>query len=342
MLCGVFITVGLSIFIPTCLLPLLRFNAMRTWTETPCTIIRNQDTGRSDAVAYEYTIDFVRYESKDVGLEGMFLPMRSTWELKPDLKTVCYVNPSDRREAVLWRDIDPSILVGLAPLLFVVFPGLALVAGWRNIGRPVPPTPPPVPEGPVAPSILLEPAMRSRGCGILMTLFFLVVLGGIVAVLWIFGTIGHRVLAVPFSLLWLFLLRVLGRMLLSLLNPRVALRVTPGRGVTGGPLDVRWDMTGGLRGVRRFLLELVVREEHVYRSGKSTRSRTSPLATVEIAKGGAKELRRGSTRVTLPDTMHSFRHGGTAVVWLFRLTAEIPFAPDIDEEYPLEVGPACR
>ncbi len=341
--CGIFITVGLLIFIPTFLLPLLDFFAMREWVETPCTILRGpagEGAEREDVVVYAYTYEQVRCESSSLGLEGMLLPIRSTWELKPGFATVCYVNPWDHRKAVLWRDVDATILLGSAPLLFVFLPGIALIVGWRNIGRPAPPEPQTVPTGPAVPSLLLDPVHRSGGCGIFVILFFLFFLGGIIALLWFVGTAAHLVIGVPMALLWLLLLRSLGRALLSLLNPRVALRVTPGRGTPAGVLDVRWDVVGGLRSVRGFLLELVVREEHTYRSGKSSRTRTSPLATVQIARGGGKELRRGSTRITLPETMHSFRHGGASIVWAFRLTAEISFGPDIEEEFLFEVGAA--
>lgn len=340
--CGVFISVGLALFIPACLLPLLDFLQMRKWRETPCTIIAGPFGDRPGPVAYAYEIDDVRYESENLGLEGMFLPMRSTFDLRPGATTVCYVNPRDRREAALWRDVDPGILLGFTPLIFVLLPGLALVLGWKNAGRPPPPEPPPVPAGPAPPTAVLASTRGARGCGILVVSGFLVFMGGILFVLWTFGGLLHLLISVPFALLWVLLLRQLGRMLLAMLNPRVALRVTPGRGTPGGAIDVRWDLEGGLRGGRRFTLTLEVREQISYRSGKSSTTRSSPLAALDVASGGPKELRRGSVRLTLPDTMHSFQDRGLAVLWAFRLKVEIPFGPDVDDEFTLEVGPACR
>ncbi|HEX7899818.1 MAG TPA: hypothetical protein VF950_18760 [Planctomycetota bacterium] len=326
--CGVIMTVGLSIFVPSCLMPILDFFEMRKWQESPCEIVREG--------VFAYEVHGVRLESSRLGLDGMFCPPRSLWDLKPGSTSVCYVNPRDTGDAVLFRDLDGTIFLGFAPLLFVLFPGAALVLGWRNIGRPPPPEPPPVLLGPVPPSAVLQ-ARRAGGCAVFGVFFFLLFLGGVLALLWVFGGLLHLVIAVPFSLMWLALLKLLFRLLLAKLNPRVQLTLTPGRGTPDGEIDVRWDVVGGLRDVRRFTLELVVREEL---SGKSSRS--EPIAAKEVASGAGKLLRKGSTRLTLPQAMHSFHEGRASVVWVFRLTGEVALGPDVDDEFLLDVGPLCR
>ena len=53
-------------------------------------------------------------------------------------------------------------------------------------------------------------------------------------------------------------------------------------------------------------------------------------------------MQSGNRDVTVPlETMHSFESSNNKVVWSIHLKGEIPKWPDIDDEYPLKVGPVA-
>lgn len=345
--CGIFIVVGLAVWIPKFLVPFLDWWAMRSWKELPCTILR-APSGRASPeesqvlFQYEFLGDLHQARTNLDPLEAAFGMGRAA-TLKAGSATVCYVNPREPAVAVLDRSLDPELFFWCAPLGFVLLPGLALILGLRTIGKlqAAGPEPPPAP-GPG--SIVLEPG-TSRGCSPIAQLGLLVVLVGIILIiLFIPGfreTWPARLFYLAMPVLGSgLLLRSLAYRLFAVANPRVTLSVTPGQGSPGGSIDVRWDSSGSVDRARDFTIVLRGSEETRHRSGKTTIERRSVFAEIPVAKGRGKDLRRGSATVQIPfPVMHSVVHGSRSVRWSFDLVCAISFWPDVSERYFYDLVP---
>jgi hypothetical protein len=116
------------------------WQAAQQWVETPATLLEAKLDSNSDGdgatyratARYSYEINGRRYESEDVSLHsgsdniGSYQQDRGR-ELEALLKaggaTVCYVSPHDPRDALLFRDLRPGMVV--FKLMFaVVFGGV--------------------------------------------------------------------------------------------------------------------------------------------------------------------------------------------------------------------------
>lgn len=335
--CLIFISVGLALWIPMFLVPMLDWSTMKKWKETPCTVLRGPaGVGETLSMdfAYRYEYDGETHESSDPGAEGMF--STSVWTIKPGTTTVCYVNPRNPRQAVLNRDLDPEIFVWCAPLIFVFFPLLALVLGLRNIGRPK------EEEAPVDSVTLVR--RRMTGCGLVMHLVFLLFFGGpavlIVVIPGFTETIVVRLFyLIPLGGVTLLLLWSLFRSFVGLFKLLVTLTVSPATGVPGQSIEVRWTADGPWERVKHFRITLEGREEVRASTNRRAELKTSPIAVIDIAKGGPKDLRRGSSKLKIPaDAMHTFSHDRFAVVWNFRVSGIGP----VDDEHKYDLVPVRR
>ena len=331
--CLIFISVGLALWIPGFLLPVLDWSARRKWKEVPCTITKAPMEDGSFGLSFRYEFADEPHDVTVDGDLGFFsMPSERMFRLKSGEKTVCYVNPRAPREAVLQRDFDPELFLWCAPLLFVLLPLLGLVAMGVKAFRP-----PPAEAPPPGNSVVLASASR-RGCSILVQVAFLLLFGGLLALLALLPGFRESLVVrlaymVPIGLVTLLLLRTLVRTLLRTLHPSVTLTVVPGEGAPGRTVDVRWDAPGG--GVKRFKILLEGFEESPH--GKSRR--TATFATVDVFQGGPKDFKRGSVKVLIPEgVMHSMEHGFRRIRWVFRVSAELTGLPDLHEEYPYTVA----
>jgi hypothetical protein len=329
-------------WIPWFLLPTLDWGKMRTWKPVPCTIVKSpagQGAARSPDIAYRYEWDGASYESGNLGTGGIFGTGEAPlWTLPPGTTRTCYVNPRDARQAALNRDFDPETLFGCAPLIFVLLPLIALIAGWSRLGKPpeapLPPLPP-LREG----AVTIPPAARG-GCGVIAMLVMTLVFGGAAAALALLvapkaGALGY-IYAVPFGFLALLLLRTLIGMGLASFNPRVTLTLTPGQVSPGQTLELRWEAQGNIARVKSFRIVLEGREQA--QIGKSTK--TEVFTTLDVFQSGSRDLRRGLVKVTVPESgMHSLTHGWRKIVWAFKIVADCPRWPRGGEEYVFEVLP---
>lgn len=339
-MCLIFISVGLALWIPGFLMPVLDWNARKKWKAVPCTIVSSPQDGGSFGLGFRYEVDGTPYEGRVDGEIGFFSsPSPLIWKLRAGSTTTCYVNPWSPREAVLQRDFDPELFVWCAPLMFVVLPLFALIVIQVRGLRPPSDTDPSPPE-PTQGTVVLVPQTR-RGCGIVLLLGFIAFFGGILALLALLpgfreSMVLRLVYMVPLGFVVLLLLRTLVRLLLRTLHPRLHLTVTPGEGAPGGSVDVRWDAQGSFGGIQRFRLLLEGREEVQRAKGRTD---TAPFASIDVFQGGTKDFKRGSVKVRIPPgSMPSLTHGFRRIVWVFRLSAQVSGLPDLHEEYPYAVG----
>ena len=139
-----FFIVGSAIFVPLFALPALKIVAASGWPEMPCRVIssavRSHDgddsTTYSIDILYVYTIDERAHRSNRYGFFGGSTSGHAgkaaiVRRYPPGKESVCYVNPADPTDAVLFRGAETGMWFSLLPLLFVVIGA----AGFLNASR---------------------------------------------------------------------------------------------------------------------------------------------------------------------------------------------------------------
>lgn len=200
-------------------------------------------------------------------------------------------------------------------------------------------------------SLELRPAMTPLGKFVGITIFALF-WNGIVSVFvyqviykgWRQGNDGNgcaTLFLIPFVFIGLAALIGAAQQLLVLFNPRVRLTLAPGVLLTGGMAYLQWRLSGRGGGVRRLRIVLEGREEARYRRGTDTHTDRAVFATLPVADTAQPyEIPAGSARIDLPaETLPSFMAIDNKIVWSFKVTCEIPFWPDSEDEYEVVVRP---
>jgi len=134
--------------------PALNVIHARRWAATPCTVTDSR-IGRSHSrhggtnyrveVEFSYQYDGRHYDSDNYQFDKSY---SSGYALKdavvdrypPGQRTTCYVNPENPGEAVIMRDFNPGLLLGLCPLAFSLA-GILLIRRAVRTDTPQPPTP---------------------------------------------------------------------------------------------------------------------------------------------------------------------------------------------------------
>ncbi len=375
---GVFLAVGLAVSYFMTLRPLWGVLAARAWQKTPCTVLASSVRSHSSDDGTTYSINIL-YSYEVAGREykanrHSFMGGSSSGHDRkaavvrrypPGLKTFCYVDPRDPTEAVLDRGITGSFWWGLFPLIFVAVGGggivFALRQGWNSQGRsnqaasgsgnagsasPLAPQTSPA-EAPA--SVVLRPGAARLGKlagAILVACFW----NGIVSVFVaqaVQSWMRHKpewflmIFLIPFVAVGLVMVGFVIRCFLELFNPRPIVTLAPGAVRIGGTADVRWRLEGRAHVLRRLTLRIEGREEAQYRRGTNTVTDRSVFAAYELANATDRAaIRSGQARLTLPaGLMHSWAAPNNKIVWSLKVTGEIAWWPDLQQEYPLTVLP---
>jgi len=281
--------------------------------------------------------------------------------------TVCFVNPDDPYVALLDRDFSWSMLLTVIPIvpMMIGIVGLFVMTrkadsddsslfdrGFEGIRAPSdrPPELPsylPKPKGRVDPQGVTLLPETSR----LAKLFWLLVCGlfwnGIVSIFVYQAYVQHeggwflKVFILPFVGVGLFLVGAFVMAFLSMFSPRVVLQLSRATIDVGGSAEIHWATHGGIGSVRRLRIGLEGREEAKYRRGTTTVTDKHVFAQVDVADTVvAAQIDQGTATLTIPaGTMHSLAATNNSVIWTVKVRGEIPFWPDIDEEYPIVVQP---
>ena len=129
--------------------------------------------------------------------------------------------------------------------------------------------------------------------------------------------------------------------LLSLFNPRPHLSVSANPVRLDDRLEVDWTTTGSVDRIRAWRITLEGREAATYTRGTTTSTDTETFAEFDVAKGsGGAGFREGGGKVVFPaNAMHSFNGGNNRIAWVLKVHGDIPFWPDVNEEFEIEVTP---
>jgi hypothetical protein len=370
---GIFIVAGLAAFVLLTVPTLGRALDSRTWDETPCVILSSQVTtsrgnkGDTYGVAVSYRYEYGgqpytgdRYRLIAVSSSGRAAKQRVVNQLAPGTTTVCYVDPDRPQESVLDRGIGWEMLLVLLPLvgalvgLIIMGVGLRLRrrAGELVQGQAIAPPRARLFRSPQAAQVRQEPLEFSAGgnrARKLAGLFlFALFWNGMVSLFVYFVFFSDektdtcaRVFMIPFIAVGLALIVALGYSLLSLSNPRPALRLARGELRAGDTTEVRWTVSGAAHRIQRLRVYLEARESATYRRGTSTTTDHAVVATIPIADvTAASDILSGRASLRVPErAMPSLRASNNAIEWRLVVHGEIPRWPDLKDEFTLTIHP---
>jgi uncharacterized protein DUF3592 len=349
--------------------PALRLLASRSWPVLSCRVLASQvrshpgdeSTTYSADILYTYSVGGREYESNRYdflgGSDSDSAGKEAIVERYPaGARVVCFVNPEDPNEAVLSRDWSVFYLIGLVPLAMVACGVFGLVKLLQGGAPPSPAARPawlPTPQGEAGPEAFgpLELRPRQGPLGRFFgTLFVAAFWNGITGVfVWQIAASfrqgspewGAALFISIFVLIGLALLVAIPYSFLALWNPRPHLTLARGALRLGETVDLAWRFTGRPGRIGRLRITLEGREEVSYSSGRSSSTAREVFRTLEIADlTEPLMIAAGTVRIAVPaDTMHSFAAPNNRVVWTLKVAGEIPFWPDLAEEFELAVLP---
>jgi hypothetical protein len=150
-----------------------------------------------------------------------------------------------------------------------------------------------------------------------------------------------NIFLVPFVLVGLLAVGLVGRFLLALANPRPRLTLTPGSPRLGDDLRLEWRFTGRAGRLSGIHILLEGREEATYQRGTDTITEHEVFATIDLANTQNDwEIPQGAVDLTIPsDTMHSFDADRNKIIWEIKVEGEIVRWPDIDQNFPITIRP---
>jgi hypothetical protein len=385
---GIFLvagTVGLGVMFVR---PMIRLAMARQWESVPCTVVSSRvrqyehtdseghrSTSYRADILYRYEFFGREYRSNQLDLSGSF--SSSGYESKrkrvdahpPGHHTTCWVNPADPYDAVLDRDFQFSMLIGLIPGLFMLVGAGGIIAfrrsrrhKWQRLAQAaaagrlaerftgveaqlasldfLPPFS--LGEGPYR----LEPQASRLGRLALVTfaaLFWNGITWFFIGMAWMESV--PRWVLIPmglFAIVGLGLIAGVIYQLLAMLNPSAVLTVSAMALRPGDELKLTWQMRGRVGRIRRLRLTLDAIESATYSTGHdSSRTDTETIATLDLVDTTSpSQMRTGQAAVTIPrDAMHSFKGVSNKIDWHLRLRGEIARWPDLDETFTLVVLP---
>jgi hypothetical protein len=358
-----FIFVGGAAFIPMAIVPSIRLAASAAWQATPCTIVSSSmrswstDDGtsyRAD-VLYEYQVGNHLWRSNRVEFFGFlstgYDQAREILGRYPDRSSAtCWVDPRNPSRSVLDRQFLAKHLLGLIPLVFIL-------AGWavanhgfkqmrvRRVAENFAAEEGAIDDGPLSLKPQVGPGGKVAGA-----IFFALFWNGIVSIFvwqawkgWEQGSPDWflTIFLVPFVLVGLFAVGLVGNFLLALANPRPRLTLTPGRPRLGDELRLEWRFTGRASRLYSIRIYLEGREEATYQRGTDTITEHEVFATFDLANTQNDwEIPQGAVDLTIPsDSMHSFEAESNKIIWEIKVEGKIIHWPDIGQNFPITIRP---
>ena len=356
---AIFLLIGLAIFVPLFGLPSWYMLDSQGWQEQSCTVIysrvksHDSDDGTTYSVEVFYRYEFGgrEYKSDRYGFiggssSGYSSKAKVVREMPAGKAVRCYVDPNDPAQAVIKRGFTWELLIGLIPLFFIIA-GLAVMIygggsskqskGRQELARPD--------TGPT----VLKPKLGRKGrlAGVIFAALFW---NGIVSVFlyqavegWIKGDPSWflTLFLVPFVLVGLILIFAIFHSALALFNPMPVLELSTSVFNLGERARLNWTVQGKFRKLQSFTIELIGQEQATYRRGTDTVTVTEEFERRKLVDiPGRLGMPSGEAELFIPkSSMHSFDASNNKIVWMLKVSGEIPRWPDVGLEYALEVLP---
>jgi hypothetical protein len=358
--CSLFVVVGFLVFYAMFIRPVIKIRDARHWPAVPCTVVSSRvQSHNSDGTTYSVDILY-RYEIRGreykanrynffgVSSSGHSGKARIVRQYPPGRKTVCYVNPGDPTDAVLFPGFTPTMWFGLLPLLFVVA-GAGGIVGNLGHGNAPAKLSAGSESSPVVLKARYSAAAKFFG-GVCISLLW----NGIVSVflwlaiqMWTGREQGPKwfltLFLIPFVLVGLAIIWMTVHAFFGLFSPRARLRIDSSTIPPGESAEIQWQFSGRVEKIREFRLLLEGREENDERSGKNSHTNKNVFYTADIIHlADGKSIVSGSALCTVPAGQRvSDADGDQRVVWAIRLKANVHHGADLDDEYPITVTPAA-
>lgn len=368
---GLFFVLGEVLLFFLFVRPYWRSQEARGWIETPCAIRASELVECSDGdgttyrlkVVYTYSVNGQDMESDRFHFLGGSSSSagwrRRMLERYPaGSETVCYVNPANPAEAVLYRDWVPDYWFGLIPLLFSLVGIAGLIALLRR-----PRAPKPAPSNVLGPTIA-PPSAAPAGAGspirwrarqsplrtfILVTVFALF-WNGILSVFliqvisqWRHGSPSWFLMLflLPFVAVGLGMAAAMVYTFLALFNPRLEIEGGSAAVPLGGRLRFRWRVSGALDRLEHLELDLEGSEHATYRRGTDTVTDHQVFHRQAVARiEDVAQMRGGEAAVDIPaDSMHTLAADHNRIRWEIKAHGAIRRWPDLQSRFEFPVAP---
>ena len=369
--------VGTVVLIAFFVLPMIRILDARDWQSVPCRILRSEvrshdgddSTTYSVHILYEYEFNGQTYRTdrysfiggSSSGYKGKRLIVD---RYKVGSEALCWVDPTQPSEAVLFRGFSPMMWFALIPAVFILV-GIGGIVGTLRRKRSQH-------EGAPRPDWLGDAPSAKSACGNLYAdnlgsetgpvelkprcsrigkftglLIFAVIWDAIVVFMVMTRLPNGPASPVPlpivviFALFGVALIAGVIYQFMALFNPIPHLRLSAAQASVGDRLTADWEISGHVNRLVRLTLTLTGKETAQYRRG--TRTCTAQRAfhkTELVALTDPAAMQQGRTEFVIPaNSMHSFRGDNNQVVWSLTLHGDIPRWPDIKETFELLVMP---
>lgn len=145
----------------------------------------------------------------------------------------------------------------------------------------------------------------------------------------------------PFVLAGLGLIAGFIYSLLKLFNPTVELAISEGAVPLGDSIDVAWELKGRVSRIKELTISAIGEEQATYTRGTDTKTDKRVFKTIEVTRiSTVAEMQFGTATIAIPlETMHSHSGNKNKVVWKLVVQGEIPFFPNLHEEFEFRVIP---
>ncbi|HPD46313.1 MAG TPA: DUF3592 domain-containing protein [Anaerohalosphaeraceae bacterium] len=362
--------------------PVKNLIAARSWVETPCTILSanvkshssSDGTTYSVDITYEYRFGNRTYTSDRYNFMGGSSSGRSGKQEVVDRyrkakNPVCYVDPHNPQSAVLVRKVQPVMLWGLFPVIFILVGVAGVTATLRGRRKPVsasagkdtaadwlPETRTAVPGNVYAAPIaaggpVVLKAKHSRASKVVFLVIFAVLWNGIVSIPvtqvvksfqrgrpeW-----GLTLFISIFVLVGLAVIVAVVHQFLAMFNPKTQLTLNSASIPLGGAGYLKWEILGAVNRISELIITLTAREECRYRRGTKTYTDKNTFFTFEIARTTEPvQMAFGEIAFAIPsDTMHSFEATNNKIIWSLHVKGDIKRWPDLDDQFDITITPA--
>ena len=355
-------------------------NNSQNWTSNPCvvTTIKIEDTSWSKGkrlyaptVEYTYSRDGKEYESDRLwfGAKGTLdqaTAFTAAAAYQAGGRYECFVKPTDPRESVLLRKLNPTS--GNAFLYYAIAAGigaimmLGYVAGFaaqfffgattyeKNIKRAMADSTCPVESGEPDEPLVIQ-AAESRVAVAIGLWIASICWTGVMSLI-AYGVLQHRDW-IPLLFVSLFLLAGLALMVfafystLQIFNPRPILACSQRDIYPGSEFELSWMFRGNANKIQNLEIVLEGIEKVSYRQGTRSRTEEKPFFQQKIVESKTPDIIvQGFQLASIPlETMHSFKSTNNSITWQIRVLGKIAFWPDIRDRFeivllaPKAIGP---
>lgn len=340
--------------------PVLQTVRAAGWQQTPCVVLASDVLVNDDGdgttykvdVFYEYRFGGRQYRSSRYSFLGMSSSGRRGKQkvvnrYRPGDEAVCFVNPREPSQAALYPYLHSGYWFGLLPLVFLIV-GVGGVIGMvsgggdgshsggarkrRRGGADG--------RGPRVLRPRVSATMKAVGM-LFLALFWNGMSWGFAILTWREkgGFSFFHIFISIFLLVGLGIAAGAVYSLLAMFNPRPQIRILPGAPRLGEAVAVEWRFVGRTDRMRRLDIVLEGREEATYTRGTDTCTDKEVFRTLDILHTtDSTVMRHGKMRLDIPaDTMHSFDAQHNKVIWVIKVSGDIPNWPDINDEFTLEI-----